>query len=190
MASDEYPFSLSLASKRAKSLFSQRAALFQMPLSICESCGVPLHVSDRHTQCASCLGPEHAESALTKGGCLLCDGMPVSTLRSRLVHASSVSDSAHLPSSAPREPRRKKRRDQRLPERGEFSECTPGLSPRASPTPSSPVLFSQSDQRPSSEAAGLVSFGGSADDMDDAVSVAASESELRGPRPPLSVRSF
>ncbi|CAM4673876.1 unnamed protein product [Leuciscus chuanchicus] len=131
----------------------------------------------KHTQCAACLGPEHAESALTKGGCLFCDGMPVSTLRSRLALASSVSDPAHLPSSAPREPRRKKRREQRRPECSEFSECTPGLSPRASPTPSSPVLFSRSDQRPSSDAAGLVSFGGSAEGMDDAVSVAASESE-------------
>ena len=146
-----------------------------MPLSICESCGVSLHASDGHTQCAACLGPEHAEAALMKGGCQFCDGMPVSVLRSRL--SSTVTDSAHLPSSAPHEPRRKKRRDQRRPERGEFSECTPGLSPRASPTPSSPVLFSRSEQRPSSEAAGLVSFGASPDDVDDALSMAASESE-------------
>ena len=159
MASDEYPFSLSLYPKRANSLFSQRAVLIQMPLSICEYCGFPLLVfTDTHSVC--CLS-EHAESALTIGGCFLCDGMPVSTLRSRLALASSVSYPAHLPSSAPREPRRKKRR-MRRPERGEFSGCTLGFSPRASPTLFS-VLFSQSDQRPLSEAAGFVSFDGSAD---------------------------
>ena len=145
-------------------------------MSVCESCGVSLHVSDRHTLCAVCLGPEHTEAALTKGGCPHCDSMTMAVLRSRLALATSEGEPASLPSSAPHEPRRKKRRDQRIPESGEVEELTPGLSPRASPASQSPVLFARSDQRPSLEAAGLVSFGGSADE-DDAVSVAASESE-------------
>lgn len=41
----------------------------------------------------------------------------------------------------------------------------------------SPELFTKTDQRPSLEAAGLVSFGGSEEDNDDSLSFSASEGQ-------------
>ncbi len=58
-------------------------------------------------------------------------------------------------------------------------------SPRASPSLQgeySLVLFTQHDQRPSAAASGMISFGGSDDDMDDSLSQVASDTweELSG----------
>lgn len=148
-----------------------------MSCADCLSCRMPLHASDGHHECASCLGHGHAEAALTKCGCSFYFRERHRPLRP--------------PFPAPLE-LRKKRRGQRMPEHLESSEPTPVVSPRASLSPervSLPVLFTKTDQRPSIEAAGLVSFGGSEEENDDSLSLAASESEewrgsLTDPIPP------
>ncbi|CAM4295375.1 unnamed protein product [Leuciscus chuanchicus] len=176
VASDEYPFSI--IAKRANRCFhSAKRRCFKCRFPSAIPAGFPCTcLIDTHSALPASVLSTPSQHSLkvavyTATACLWQSSDQGSlSLRQRV-------NPNHLPSSAPREPRRKKRRDQRIPERGDFDECTPGPSPRASPTPPSPVLFARSDQRPSREAAGLVSFGGSAEDMDDAVSVAASESE-------------
>ncbi len=61
-----------------------------------------------------------------------------------------------------------------------FISCLLLQSPRASPSLQgeySLVLFTQHDQRPSAAASGMISFGGSDDDMDDSLSQVASDTE-------------
>ncbi len=61
-----------------------------------------------------------------------------------------------------------------------MSELTLAQYPRASPSPQredSPVLFTQPNQRPSAAASDMISFGGSDDEMDDSLFLAASDGE-------------
>lgn len=128
-----------------------------MPRSTCASCRGPLVAKDRHILCSSCLGRHHAEAPLTKGDYPKCDFLDLTSLRQRL---AAFDDEPALPPLL-LEPRKKKRRSQREPEPAVDREPMPVKSPRAFPSPessSSPVLFTQADQRPSSCAAGLLSF--------------------------------
>ncbi len=61
-----------------------------------------------------------------------------------------------------------------------MSELTSAQCPHASLSPQredSPVLFTQPDQRPSAAASDMISFSASDDDMDDSLSLAASDAE-------------
>ncbi len=60
------------------------------------------------------------------------------------------------------------------------SELTSAQCPHASPSPQrehSPVLFTQHDQRPSAAASDMILFGASDNEMDDSLSLAASDAE-------------
>ncbi len=60
------------------------------------------------------------------------------------------------------------------------SELTLAQCPRALPSPQrehSPVLFTQHDQRPSEAASNMISFGVSDNELDDSLSLVASDAE-------------
>lgn len=113
-----------------------------MPRKTCALCRGPLCRGDRHIICASCLGREHAEAALAKGGCPEFDEEALSTLRARLAFFTddpTPSDSV-FPALVPS---KKKRPAPRMPEHTAVSEPTLGQSPHASlssrDSPSLPV---------------------------------------------------
>ncbi len=115
-----------------------------------------------------------------RADCSQCECFSLSSLRSRIAFFSE-SDSAPraLPFSYSQGPARKKLRGRGF-ERPETSELTSAQCPRASPSPQredSPVLFTQPDQRPSAAAIDMISFGGSDDEMDDSLSLVASDGE-------------
>lgn len=148
-----------------------------MPCESCASCRGPLFGGDRHILCTVCLGRDHADAALSKGGCPECGKMALSTLRARLASFNEDSVLAALPHLL-LGPCRKKCHGQRRPEH--VSEPMPDLSPCASLSePPSPVMFTQDDQHPSQLAAGPVSFRGleADEDDDDSFSLTASQSE-------------
>jgi hypothetical protein len=150
----------------------------------CASCRDPLVTGDRHIICARCLGHDHAEAALTRGGCPECDSLGLAELRARFASFTATEPTSALPFPL-FEPRNKKRRSQRLPEPVECDDATPGQSPRASPPLSvspPPVQFTQADQHPSGGAVGLVSFGASGDDeeKDDSISIDAASDDWPG----------
>ncbi len=140
-----------------------------MPHRHCKTCRAPLHADDGHAECVSCLG-----------NCSHCESFSLSSLRSQIAFFSE-SDSAPraLPFSSSQGPARKKQRGRGF-ERLETNKLTSAQCPRASPSPQredSPVLFTQPDQRPSAAASDMISFGGSDDEMDDSLSLAASDAE-------------
>ncbi len=76
-------------------------------------------------------------------------------------------------------PVRKKQRGRGF-EKPVTSELTSAQCPHASPSPQrehSPVLFTQHDQRPSAAASDMILFGASDNEMDDSLSLAASDAE-------------
>ncbi len=112
--------------------------------------------------------------------CCHCESFSLASLRSRIAFFSE-SDSAPraLPSFSSQGPARKRQRGRGF-ERPETSELTSAQCPHASPSPKregSPVLFTQPDQYPSAAASDMISFGASDDDMDDSLSLAASDAE-------------
>ncbi len=87
-------------------------------------------------------------------------------------------------------PARKKQRGRGF-QHLEMSELSAAVNPRSSRSPHweiSPVLFTRPDQHPSAAASDLVSFGGSDNgELDDSLSLAASDAEeLAGSPPPPS----
>ncbi|KAL0183526.1 hypothetical protein M9458_019222, partial [Cirrhinus mrigala] len=151
-----------------------------MPRRFCRSCKAPLHATDGHGECVSCLGKSHAEAALNKTECPHCEDMSLASLRSRIAFFSERDSAPRaLPFSSSQEPVKKKQRG-RGSKRSELSELTSAQPPRASASPQredSPVLFARPDLCPSAVASDLVSFGGSEDDMLDSMSLAASDAE-------------
>ncbi|ROL08881.1 hypothetical protein DPX16_5217 [Anabarilius grahami] len=63
----------------------------------CGSCRAPLHASAEHSECVACLGRAHTETALTEAGVSHCENMSLTSLRSRVPHASHTQTSAPLP---------------------------------------------------------------------------------------------
>ncbi len=156
------------------------AALLQMPRRHCKTCRSPLHADDGHAECVSCLGKSHADVALSVADCSHCESFSLASLRSRIAFFSE-SDSAPraLPSSSSQGPARKRQRGRGF-ERPETSELTSAQCQRASPSPQredSPVLFTQPDQRPTAAVSDMISFGASDDEMDDSLSLVASDTE-------------
>ncbi len=87
----------SLADLPADSLLSSRFSAWQQPLSHgplppsgerlkehekSTFFRAPLHAADGHSECASCLGPAHVETALTKTECPHCKDISLCSLRS------------------------------------------------------------------------------------------------------------
>ncbi|KAG1956565.1 hypothetical protein F2P79_008210 [Pimephales promelas] len=140
-------------------------ALFEKHRDSCASCRGPLFGPDRNILCASCLGCDPAEAALSKGGSTKCAEMVLSPLLARL---ASFGADAFLHSY--------------FADRGCQSEQRRVQSTRASLSHSetpSPVLFTQADQHPSQRAVILVSFGSDAEEeKDDCLSLAASECKV------------
>ncbi len=156
------------------------AVLFQMLRRHCKTCRTPLHADDSHAECVSCLGKSHADAVLSGADCSHCECFSLSSLRSRIAFFSE-SDSAPraLPSFSSQGHARKRQRGRGF-EWPETSELTSAQCPRASPSPQredSPILFTQPDRRPSAAASDMISFGGSDDEMDDSLSLAASDRE-------------
>lgn len=94
----------------------------------CGSCRASFSDGDRHILCISCLGRNHADHALSKGGCPECDDMSMATLRAHL--ASFDMDPVPLLLSSG--PRCKKRHSQRRLEDIPESARMPANSPCAS----------------------------------------------------------
>ncbi len=134
-------------------------------------CFNPLHESDGHYECVTCLGVAHTEAALAGASCPHCEDMSLARLRSRIAffHEGDPPRSV-LPS-----PLRKKQKNTGGSLSG-MSGAATGQRPR---TPLSlqrltlPVCFTCMDQRPSLDASGLVSFGTSEEEIavDETVSL-------------------
>ncbi len=154
-----------------------------MPRRHCKTCRSPLHADDGHAECVSCLGKSHADAAFSGADCSHCESFSLASLHSRIAFFSE-SDSAPraLPSFSSQGPARKRQWGRGF-ERPETSELTSAQCPRASPSlqrEDSPVFFTQPDQRPvriGAAASDMISFGASDDDMDDSLSLAASDVE-------------
>ncbi len=135
------------------------SALLQMPRCFCHSCEAPLHATDKHGECVSCLGTAHDEIALTGTECHHCGDMCLSSLHSRLAF---FSESNHAPRDAllifsSQGPSRKKQRG-RGSQRPGMSELTPAVPPFTSLSTHrklSPVLFTRLDQYPSAATSDL-----------------------------------
>ncbi len=149
---------------------------FQVPRRHFKTCRTPLHADDGHAECVSCLGKSHVDAALSGTDCSHCESFSLASLCSRIAFFSESDSAPHaLPSSSSQGPARKKQRGRGF-ERLETSELTSAQCPRASPSPQredSPVLFTQ----PSAAASDMISFGGSDDEMDDSLSLVASDAE-------------
>ncbi len=136
-------------------------ALLQMPLCHSETWRTPLNADDTHAECVSCLGKSHVDAALSGADCSHCKNFSLASLHSQIAFFSE-SDSAPcaLPFSSSQGPVRKKQRGRGF-KRPVTSEPTSAQCPRVSPSPHSPVLFTQQDQCPSAAASDMISFGGS-----------------------------
>ncbi len=147
-----------------------------MPPHHCKTCRSPLHADDTHAECVSWLGKSHADNALNGTDCSHCESFSLASLRLQI--AFFLEAHCALPFSSSQGPVRKKQRGRGF-ERPVTSMLTPAQCPRASPSPQrehSPVLFTQHDQRPSA-AASDISFGVSDNELDDILSLAASDAE-------------
>ncbi len=89
--------------------------LLQMPRRHCKTCRSPLHADDAHTECVSCLGKSHADSALSGTDCFHCESFSLASLCSRIAFFSE-SDSVPrtLPFFSSQGPVRKKQRGRGL----------------------------------------------------------------------------
>ncbi len=149
-----------------------------MPHYHCKMYRSPLHADDTHTECVSCLGKSHADAVLSGTDCSQCESFNLASLRSR-IDLFSERDSAlrALPFSSSQGPVRKKQWGTGF-EQPVTSELTSAQCPCALPSPQkehSPVLFTQHDQRPSAPASDMISFGVSENELDDSLSLAASD---------------
>ncbi len=141
-------------------------------------CRSPLHADDTHAEFVSCLGKSHADAVLSRTDCSHCESFSLASLRSQIAFFSE-SDSAPraLPFSSSQGPVRKKQRGRGF-EQPVTSELTSAQCPRASPLPQRehlPVLFTQHD--PSAAANDMILFGVSDNELDDSLSLAASDTE-------------
>ncbi len=136
-----------------------------------------MHADDTHAECVSCLGKSHADAARSGTDCTHCESFSLASLCSRIAFFSE-SDSAPrtLPFSSSQGPVRKKQRGRGF-EQPVTSELTSAQCPRASQREHSPVLFTQHDQRPSAAASDMILFGVSDNELDDSLSLAASDAE-------------
>ncbi len=154
-------------------------ALLPMPCRHCKTCISPLHADDTHAECVSCLGKSHADAMLSGADCSHCESFSLASLRSRIAFFSE-SDSAPraLPFSSSQGPVRK-RQQGRGSEQPVTSELASAQCPRASLSQRehSPVLFTQLDQHPSTAVSDMISFGVSDNELDDSLSLAASDVE-------------
>ncbi len=141
-----------------------------MPRRHCKTCRSPLHADDAHAECVSCLGKSRADSALSGTDCSHCESFSLASLRARIAFFSE---------SESQGPVRKKQRGRGFKQLV-TSELTPAQCPRASPTPQREhlhVLFTQHDQHPNAAASDMISFGVSENELDDSLSLAASDAE-------------
>ncbi len=139
-----------------------------------------MHADDTHAECVSCLGKSHADAARSGTDCTHCESFSLASLRSRIAF---FSESDSVPRTllfiSSQGPVRKKQRGRGF-EQPVTSELTTAQCPRASPSPQrehSPVLFTQHDQRPSAAASDMILFGVSDNELDDSLSLAASDAE-------------
>ncbi len=139
-----------------------------------------VQVSPAHAECMSCLGKSHANAVLSGTDCSHCESFSLASLRSRIAFFSeSNSAPCVLLFSSSQGPVKKKQWGRGFEQPGK-SKLTPAQCPRASPSPQkehSPVLFTQHDQRPSAAASNMISFGVSDNELDDSLSLAASDTE-------------
>ncbi len=146
----------------------------------CKTCRSDLHADKTHAECVSCLGKSHADTALSRTDCSHCQSFSLASLRSRIAFFSE-SDSAPraISFSSSQGPVRKKQQGRRFEQPG-TSELTLAQYPRASPSPQrehSPVLFTQLNQRPSAATSNMISYGVSDNELDDSLSLVASDAE-------------
>ncbi len=144
----------------------QSVILFQMTHRECSSCKDTLLDSDGHSESVACLGSAHAEATLTVSSCSHCENMSLACLHSQiaLFHECSPPCPA-LPFSF--SPKREKQQSSgsHLPGSGVLTSAKrlrTLLSPQCLV---SPVCFTQKEQRPSSAASGLISFGMAKDEI-------------------------
>ncbi len=135
--------------------------LLQMPRRHCKTCRSPLQADDTHAECVSCLGKSLADAALSGADCSHCESFSLASLRSRIAFFSE-SDSAPraLPFSSSQGPVRKKQRGRGF-EQPVTSELASAKCLRAS--------LSQREHLPV--------LGVSDNEMDDSLSLAASDAE-------------
>ncbi len=151
--------------------------MLQMPRHHCMTCRSPLHADE---VCVSCLGKYHADSALSGTDCSHCESFSLASLRSRIAF---ISESNAVPTTLRRfflPGTCEEKAAGRGFEQPVTSELTPAQYMHASPSPQrehSPVLFTQHDQRPSTAASNMISFGMSDNKLDDCLSLAASDTE-------------
>ncbi len=140
----------------------------------------PLHADDTHAECVPCLGKSHADAALSGTDCSHCESFSLASLRSRIAFFSESDFTPRaLSFSSSQGPVRKKQRGRGF-ELPVTSELTLAQCLRALPSPQrehSPVLFTQHDQRPSEAASDMISFGVSDNELDDSLSLVASDAE-------------
>ncbi len=153
-------------------------ALLQMFCCHCKTCNSPLHADDTHAECVLCLGKSHA--ALSGTDCSHCESFSLDSLRSRIaIFSESDSAPCSLPFSSSQGPVRIKQQRRGF-EQPVTSVLMLAQCPRASPSPQrehSPVLFTQHDQRSSAAASDMISFGVGDNELDDSLSLVASDTE-------------
>ncbi len=159
-------------------------ALLQMLRRHCKTHRSPLHADDAHAEFVSCLGKSHTDSTLSGTDCSHCKSFSLVSLCSRIASfLESDSIPCALPFSSSQGPVRKKLRGREF-EQPVTSELTPDQCSHASPSPQrehSLVLFTQHDEHPSAAASNMISFSVSDNELDDSLSLAASDAkELSG----------
>ncbi len=150
-----------------------------MPCRHCKTCISPLPADDTHAEYVSCLGKSHADAMLSGADCSHCESFSLASLRSRIAFFSESDPAPRtLPFSSSQGPVRKKQWGRRS-EQPVTSELALAQCPRASLSQRehSPVLFTQLDQRPSAAVSDMVSFGVSDNELDDSLSLTASDAE-------------
>ncbi len=153
-----------------------------MPRHHFKMCRSPLHADDTHTECVSCLGKSHTDATLSGTDCSHCESFSLASLRSWIAFFSESDSAPHaLTYSSSQGPVRKKQwgREFEQPVK-RTSELTSAQCPHASPSPQRehlPVLFTQHNQRPSAAASDMISFGASDNELDDSLSLVASDTE-------------
>ncbi len=139
-----------------------------------------MHADDTHAECVSCLGKSHTDATLSGTDCSHCESFSLASLRSWIAFFSESDSAPHaLTYSSSQGPVRKKQWGREF-EQPVTSELTSAQCPHASPSPQiehSSVLFTQHNQRPSAAASDMISFGASDNELDDSLSLVASDTE-------------
>ncbi len=168
-----HPASIQRASLKKRAHFT---ALLQMPHCHCRMCRSPLLMLN------VCHAWGNPTLTLCSAGLTAptCESFSLASLRSRIAFFSeSNSAPCALLFSSSQGPVKKKQWGRGFEQPGK-SKLTPAQCPRASPSPQkehSPVLFTQHDQHPSAAASNMISFGVSDNELDDSLSLAASDTE-------------